>query len=569
MSDSLETLEQRVAQAATPEEQVRSRLALCEALEHRDGPRALRLAHEASAIAAGLDDPALQGRCWLNQAALLFDQGALADALAAYERAGEQFQRVGDDTGRADALRGMGIVYERLDAFDRALECLVAALHLYEAQGVLPSKARTFNSMGVVYSRSGRPEDGLATYALAYRLHQQLGNRLDAAFVRNNMGINLKNLGRYAEAEEALLEAARLLDETGSGYYAGALSNLALVYERQGRLGEAEAAHRQATELAGRHGLAYLENESRLCLGRFYLEQDRLADARPLLEATLAYSRTAQLPAKEAEAHQALARLCQRTGELAQAIEHLEAAYRLERQVFNEQSDRRLKNMQVSLQVEQARREADLQRREREALEHAYRELEALHAALQQAMEQKDALLARLEQLSREDALTGLFNRRYLDQRLAEEFARARRYRRPLTVAMVDIDNFKQINDQLSHAIGDQTLKQVAQILRQTLRKTDIIARYGGEEFAIVLLEADMETAQQICQKVRDVVESYPWHAIHPDLRVTVSIGLSNDLSLPNHEKLLADADRWLYQAKGSGKNKVCWSGTRMHPPSA
>ncbi len=179
-------------------------------------------------------------------------------------------------------------------------------------------------------------------------------------------------------------------------------------------------------------------------------------------------------------------------------------------------------------------------------------------------MHQKEALLKRLERLSHEDALTGLYNRRYLEQRLVEEFARARRYKHPLTVALADIDNFKQINDRLSHAVGDLTLKQVAQILRQTLRQTDIVARYGGEEFAMVFPETSLEDARYVCQKVRIAVEQYPWQTIHPDLRVTLSIGVSDDLSLVNHEKLLADADHWMYQAKYSGKNRVCWRGEAL-----
>jgi diguanylate cyclase (GGDEF)-like protein len=564
MSEQAETLEQRLVQATTPSEQILARLDLCAAIDQRDAHRVLRLAREATALAAELDDPALQGRCWLEQGVALFTLNELADALAAYEQAGQLFQQAGDEVRRADAIRGMGIVYERLDDFERALAHLFSALHVYEAHGNRKAHARTLNSIGVVYSRSGRPEDGLAAYAQAYQLHRQLDSLLDAAMTRNNMGINLKNLERYDEAEEALLEALALLEQAGSIYYAGALSNLALVYERQGRLDEAETAHRRACELARHYGVAYVENESLLCLGRFYLAQGRLDEARPLLEAALERSRAARLPSKEAEAHQALAALYKRAGQPAQALDHLEAGHRLERQVFNEQSDQRLKNLQVSFQVERIQREAELERREREALGRAYKELEELHHALQDALQQKEALLKRLERLSHEDALTGLYNRRYLEQRLVEEFARARRYRHPLTVALADIDNFKQINDRLSHAIGDLTLKQVAQILRQTLRQTDIVARYGGEEFAMVFPETYLEDARYVCQKVRIAVEQYPWQTIHPDLRVTLSIGVSDDLSLVNHEKLLADADHWMYQAKYSGKNRVCWRGESL-----
>ncbi|WP_025745745.1 diguanylate cyclase [Kallotenue papyrolyticum] len=560
MSDPIAELEARLAQADVLRDQVTLRLDLCVVLEQRDAQRALALAREATDLAAALDDAELLGRAWMEQGAVLFHLGELAPALQAYVEAEGWCRQAGAEARRADALRGMGIVYERLDDFQRALEHLTAALHLYQAHGNRQAQARTLNSLGVVLSRSGQPEEGLAMYEQAYTLHRELGQTFDMAVSRNNMGINLKNLGRYAEAEIALEEACRLLADTI--HYASPLSNLALVYEGQGRLREAEAAQRQAYALAQRAGLTYILNEVSLCLGRFYLAQGQTAQAQPLLEAALTHAREAELPAKAAEAHQALARLHRQTGDLSAALEHLERALEFERQVFNEQADRRFKNLQISFQVEQLRRQAEHERRERETLHAAYAELERLHRVLEETLQQKEVLLKRLEQLSQEDALTGLYNRRYLDQRLAEEFARAQRYRHPLSVALADIDNFKQINDRLSHAVGDQTLRQVAQLLRQTLRATDVIARYGGEEFAMVFLETDLEDARRICEKVRAAVEGYAWHTIHPELRVTLSIGVSDDLSLVNHEKLLSAADHWLYQAKYGGKNRVCWPPT-------
>ena len=160
--------------------------------------------------------------------------------------------------------------------------------------------------------------------------------------------------------------------------------------------------------------------------------------------------------------------------------------------------------------------------------------------------------------LANTDPLTGLHNRRYLDQALSNEYQRARRYNVPLSVAMCDIDFFKCINDTLSHAVGDATLQAVAQILRGNTREVDTVARYGGEEFVILFPDTTLSQARSACKKIRREVEIYDWSAIHPDLRVTVSIGLSDDLSYAKHERILEHADTHLYEAKHQGKNQVC-----------
>ena len=162
-----------------------------------------------------------------------------------------------------------------------------------------------------------------------------------------------------------------------------------------------------------------------------------------------------------------------------------------------------------------------------------------------------------MSELAIRDSLTGLYNRRYLDQRLAEEFARARRYRHPLSVAICDIDFFKSVNDRFSHAVGDETLKKIADLLVQHTREVDTVARYGGEEFVIILSETLRHDAVTVCKNLCRIIASYTWSDLHPDLSVTVSIGISDDLSLDNHEKMLHQADKKLYEAKHQGKNQV------------
>ncbi len=158
------------------------------------------------------------------------------------------------------------------------------------------------------------------------------------------------------------------------------------------------------------------------------------------------------------------------------------------------------------------------------------------------------------------DGLTGLLNHRRLHERLQEELSRSLRYHHPLTLLMIDVDYFKRYNDTYGHQQGDELLRQLAEILRQNIRQSDIAGRYGGEEFAVILPETDKESAVVLAQRLCEVVARtpFPGYPGGPPVRCTVSIGVA---SYPEDaltvSDLIAAADTALYRAKRFGKNRV------------
>ncbi len=168
------------------------------------------------------------------------------------------------------------------------------------------------------------------------------------------------------------------------------------------------------------------------------------------------------------------------------------------------------------------------------------------------------ATAAVFERLALQDGLTGLLNRRALDERLAQEVERARRHGHPLTMALADVDHFKRINDTFGHQVGDEALKAVARLCQATVRGGDSVGRYGGEEIALVLPETTATEGVAVCERLRRIIEGHDWAALAPGLRVTISIGLSDRPDAPHPAALLADADAHLYQAKQSGRNRTC-----------
>jgi diguanylate cyclase (GGDEF)-like protein len=157
------------------------------------------------------------------------------------------------------------------------------------------------------------------------------------------------------------------------------------------------------------------------------------------------------------------------------------------------------------------------------------------------------------------DPLTGLFNRRYFQTRIDEEMERARRYGLDLALLLADIDNFKQLNDQLGHLAGDYLLRQVAEVLKRSVRVFDVCTRYGGEEFAILMPGSNAPNALVVAERIRARVEMAARDdgPLPPHMRVTISLGLAVMSADPSAQELVARADRALYRAKAEGKNRV------------
>ncbi|MEA2568599.1 MAG: hypothetical protein QOI24_600 [Acidobacteriota bacterium] len=165
----------------------------------------------------------------------------------------------------------------------------------------------------------------------------------------------------------------------------------------------------------------------------------------------------------------------------------------------------------------------------------------------------------RLELLSITDGLTKLNNHRHFQDELLRAFEESARYQRPLSLAMIDIDFFKKINDAHGHAVGDDVLKAVSSLFRESVRSTDLVARYGGEEFAVMMPETELDDAITFAEKIRSLVEEKAIETQIGPVPATVSIGVA---SVPftrvrGPKELIVAADKALYRAKKAGRNQV------------
>ncbi|MDO8729604.1 MAG: GGDEF domain-containing protein [Candidatus Omnitrophota bacterium] len=171
---------------------------------------------------------------------------------------------------------------------------------------------------------------------------------------------------------------------------------------------------------------------------------------------------------------------------------------------------------------------------------------------------QRVALYGQVQKSATHDGLTGLLVRRTFRERLQEEAERSVRRSVPMTFLMVDLDRFKQVNDTYGHLVGDVVLREVANLIRGSVREMDLVARYGGEEFGVLLPEADRDLGFQIAERIRRTIESAPIRAYDEEIHMTVSVGVALcPAQTSDAEELVEKADQAMYRAKETGRNKT------------
>lgn len=525
----------------------------------------LEEAQRALEAAQSGGDPALLGAAHNRLAQVQALQGEFTQALGNYLAGLEHSRQAGHKGLESETLAGVAALQQALGNYQEAAKYFLRALALERDGGERAGVARLLNCLGQVYLETGDPAGAAQLHREALEIARATHDRPGEALTLSHLGAAYGRLGRHPEAIGFHQQALEIAGELGQRQtQALVLGNLGAAYAAQGNLNEALRLHSQALELHRALGQRPGEAAALLHVGAAL---HGLGQREAALETLLAALRIAEeLGAKRVllETHQALSTAFEAGGDPARALGHLKVATDLERSLFKEQGLQRTAALLAGFQMEKVRQEAEFERIKNAALAEALEKARAAEQAARQAEAEQTRLLERarqqaeeLERLARQDPLTRLHNRRYLEENLEREFAASRRYHFPLAVALLDIDNFKRINDTFSHAIGDDVLRLLGQLLENSRRETDFVARYGGEEFALVFPQTDRAGARIACERLRVKIERFDWKSIHPDLYVTVSIGLSDDPEAANHEKLLALADEQLYAAKREGKNRV------------
>lgn len=461
---------------------------------------ALQFATEACGHADRSGDSYLQARCSHGLGMVLSTSGLLEEALDASFDARRHYIASGRPPP-GGVENNIAILLGDLDYLDRSWEYADKCVVLAAQEGKRAEQASALVTRGWAAYRSGKLEESVADYLLGLEVARSNGNIQTLQILNINLGVSYIALGWMDEAADAFAQVEALLPERPSRWLE------AIIKMETAALMDDEAAAA---------ALAHARDEL-TTIGR----------------------------AKEAaDAVQKLYELAKQRGLWKEALEHHEDWTRRERELA--EGRRRRRSRATELRIEKELR-GTIDSDEPEELHEVLRTLEATSEDLRVRNRE-------LELLAKRDELTGLLNRRGFDQRLEAELARRQG---ALSLAVIDVDRFKDVNDTYGHAVGDAVLVRVAALLQEGRRVADLVARRGGDEFVLLLPGANAQAARSVAGRVVDRVRREPWGEVVEGLEVTLSVGVAAAEPDQTGAELFAAADGALYSTKEGGRDGV------------
>ncbi|HUS24223.1 MAG TPA: diguanylate cyclase [Candidatus Binatia bacterium] len=529
---------------------------------HRDGAVA---AGHAAELAVELRDSPRRVHALQLLGLQLFRIGEIESSARTCQVTVQLCEQLGDWAGVADAQCVQAMACVELGLHDEALQAVTGALDAARRNGDRTRLCWAYNRFGVVHEAMGNHAQSAQLLDDALQLAIEINDPQALFAALNNAAETAISLVRHHRGRGELDAAQRAL-RAGTGYAEQGLEmardsgnfhsesiclgNLGMLQGLGGDYELAFATLAQSEQLAREHGYRPLLLMAAMYSAELLRQRGDLAAAiehiRELLR--LAGSQADKVLLLRAQLE--LSRACRDAGDYRGALEAYEAYHGLERELNSAVAETRARMLMNRLELDNAKLEAERARLEAEVQRLRSTELEAEKHVLQERT-------VELDRRANEDPLTGLWNRRFAEDTLPVAFAEARASGRPLSIALVDIDYFKSINDRFGHATGDLVLQKVATLLRNGCRATDAVARVGGEEFLLMLVDTSMGAARGLCERLRRQVETCDWKPIQDGMLVTISIGVAQDGGAAERRDLLAEADRRLYEAKRGGRNRV------------
>jgi two-component system cell cycle response regulator len=426
-------------------------------------------------------------------------------------------------TVQARAHRELSIFYRAVGDFSEGLTHAVQAVSMLPEDAPGNLRARHLLSLSVALEQGGSYVDGERRAREALTLAATAGDIEMTLLVLNNMAYSAFELDNEPAARALVDQMREIQARTGYRFGANELDTMARVEMMGGRFEAVEALLGPvlADQVLGNESDAVAECLLTLALAR---RENKCFDAaQEALDTCRELCADRELAAVSARVREEQAALYATTGRYAEAYEEHRAFHAEATALHSAQRDARARAMQAVFEANEARRASD-----------------------------------HFREMAHRDALTGLYNRRYINERVPALLQESAAAGRPLSLAIIDLDHFKRINDTFSHATGDTVLQHVAELLEEAAAGAAIAARMGGEEFLLVYPGVDAVEAGQRCERLRLRMRAHAWEPITGSLQVTTSVGMTT--TVDGHgtfTSLLAQADRNLYTAKRTGRDRV------------
>ena len=518
-----------------------------EQLDRCDGRNARLLANRVLTLARSTEDGGTQARALAILAVCGRMEDRYPEGLAAGLTAVELSRAAGDLATEACARSSVARILLVTGETEEAVKESHRALAVADSSGDLAARMKALTTIGTVCWSINNFDLSLAYCERAAETARMIGDKVAGGALMDTMACVYVGYAEAARADgdaagaiEMYTRAAELsrkamLAARSNGhrrYESTALANLA---ESLAAVGQEQEALRllESWQTDPELDTAYTITHHLDTRGGICMSLGRYEQAAELFAAALAAAE-----GKHAQMcyHEHLAEAYERSGDLARALENYKAFHALFEQIVSESAQRSARVAAVRWETAEAKSAAEQERVRAETLSNTNREL----------IRRTEDLL----QQSHEDPLTGLANRRAMERSLEAGLGSR-------TIALLDVDHFKHVNDTFSHLVGDEVLRQLGRILTEGCGAGDEAVRYGGEEFAILFHGLDEQAGWVAGERVRLAVEGFDWGSLAPGLVVTVSVGVAHGAEAGSMAEVLALADQRLYTAKRSGRNRV------------
>jgi diguanylate cyclase (GGDEF)-like protein len=551
---------------------------------------AIASARKGRALAEQHGNAAGRARAINNLGVIAQRRGEAAVAVEHFTESLKAYRELGDEANISNALNNLGFVYSTaLADYETGLSYHVEALALREKSGDKPAIALSLNNIGIIYHRIGDLDRALSYFERSLALRRELGGDNRISGTLSNIGDVYVDKGDLDRAlrmhSESLALRRKIGDRAG---IAGSLRNLAVIHSRQNNTRLAASELEESLQMALESGEQAIAAQAHLAMSELHRSHGNAIEGIRHAREALRTAENAGNLELQRLAWEQLAASQERAGDFASAVSSLKMFQHVNNQVFDTERTRRVEILERRYQVE--RREAEIaQLRAQQATSELAlsREQNQRNAAIGAAVvfatlgiylyRRRVAGVRAAQQLSVTDSLTGLKNRRYVLETIASDLALAERKRAAATAAgpsldtdlvffLVDIDQFKSVNEQLGHEAGDRVLVQLARALSGACRSADTLARWGGEEFLVIGRFTHRGAASVSAERLRRAVESCTLDAGGGrTLQCTCSIGFASYPFLRRNphaltwEQVVALADDGLHVAKSQGRNM--WVG--------
>jgi diguanylate cyclase (GGDEF)-like protein len=479
-------------------------------------------------------------------------------------------------------LSGLEIQRSR---YDSALQHALAAREIYTAINLQSGIARSQEAIGLAHLHRGNLDTALEFLLSAKEQSRQVEDQRLQCSVLNNLGLLYLKMEDHQQAQDYLIQSLACGNLQSHLPDTSLMANLTEAYLSTGEYPQALTYSRMWHQTCQQTGDGYGETQAAIFIGRIFMAMGQLQEAKELFIVAREQAEVNDFSRLLAQSLTHLAELACREQDLPYASELLHSALIHAKKAGDGQQRAAALQMLSTVQQSLGNHQAALElfqeyHQQRESLINEdlvirIRSLEFMHhlrqtqqdqesvrqenVELTREIQERKRIQSELERIITLDPLTSLLNRRHFFDQAQKELDRSRRYNRPLSILMLDIDYFKRVNDQYGHLVGDRVIIEVSRRIKDTLRKIDLACRYGGEEFAILLPETPLVQATMVANRLGRAIGSQPVIKTEYEISITVSLGVASfeHDSPVTVDAMLDRADKALYAAKQNGRNQV------------